>query len=1775
MPRIPFRSFGKPLRIRPKADPVDLFGNPVHMPEPSPTPRMDRPTNLRMPDARIDPEGFGQPRGASPIEELLAKFDVKHQAVTTPDKYGQVRDLGPDPIATIQQLIHQDTAMEARARIPKPPPKVLVSEGGRISKMRPDPVVRSAYRPTTPAQAQSDFNARRPDEIDQITRIVGDHPEIEDFSHRASDVVDPVFSEDIPPEAFAAGDRIEEFLRSNVESPKFPRKETPGLPYFGIIDRLKGDQKPQALNIGPAEDVDILHKTFNRAYAPGEIEKMLTTGMDPTEAGETVSKIGSLATRMPRESFIKLMQDAAEGGIQPDRTGFGILDEALSLTGPNDGPSRKAVGSASLPIEVLDQPRASAPQPRRRRILDELTETSESVGDPLSRRTALLDEIRSPETGWGREAQSRQRAFEEAKRGTSDVTKRIKRQWVGTPRTESPHSLRDDIGNPVKMTPWGEHKLSFAENPMGREVGVNVGETVEVAGSPLRGKILAITGGPKKIDTELTKMAARGQGDQKNWAGSADDLDFSNPDLYTTTQINSKIGFHKDAKPYLQRKQALKPQVARVEMADGSVRSVQLSRLKRVSATQSVDDPNLRAELADIRRLLAQPGVDGSDLVQRSAKLPPDIAPITRGGVSAGNPAGSKKPFFGLGRDYPTAGGNYRVRHQDFKENPVEREGIPKGEFDDMGIDEALRKGIIKEKPKARRTNQVILDDATVKKVGKSAPLAKHGTIDGAEGGRWKEPPEIGSVHRIVDKGKHILVQVDEVLPTPNQKISVKWTPKYQLAGKNWVKYVAPGALALGGLLASEDDAEAARIPINPKMKLDITAGAAPTISVPNLPRKYATARAIYDTFFPAVEGSRKLEKTKTVVDPENAPHNVLPLNIRGGQAAQEAYTTQIQQDLQAIHKDTDLRNAFEASTRYKSYQNALNIAKDKARMARAQAADLYAKGEDDQADAQIARAMGFEDRLKNKKVVPSGYDDAMIAQELATLESHMTPQEKQAVATAQKGMYAITRKLLKESLDEGLISQEQFTFYAGRGDSYLPMYRLSELFDPESGALIKKQYLDTQDMRANNARVSLLDEDVIDQELMGSDKPTIHPIVGLVKYIDGLTGEIQRNKAAKATLRFYEQYQPQIEQMIPSAPEMAMYRMKKLGNEKPTGDPPEGQAFVGFMDKGLPVYYTVDKDLATTLTYVEPEILRGAPALTKQARALAHMFTASANPAFMATQVPMDVISALIKPNYTKYDKSAFIMDVPGFLGRLSKEVLANYVQKWSGGKVNPQGLRNQTYAAEPQRAMASSGSVNTYLDPKTKVLGFFRGVLSQEQGIARKLMRSVIEAGSQVQDKLLEPLEKGIKNTTYDTLRNRGFGANEAGADTRTMGGSPDFQRYGTLTQRYKNDILFLNPAVQGLASMIESGNRNPAQWAKTATISGIAMAAVAAHNSGFVDDQGRPEIDKVPMADRQNNLIWFHGEPELQSNGDLRVPYIKIPMPHELRTLMSPVMAVLNHIQDPQYSPGQGVLDIASNVIPIGQGKLDASSPGEFVGSVGRKFAGSLNPLYRYPLEVGTGTEFFSNTPIVGSRVAGNMPEYQSTMRTPPGSVAAGKALGVSPDRLNHLLKTVAPGLGEMALEGVGLLTNATPERLTAPLESPTEQSRNAPITGMVNRRFNGALTTNADLSRKKNQFFDFAEAAGQAARTIGSQSNRNPWELQNIPDHVKIMAGVNPSIVELRNALSEIDQAREIITRSPDFSPEEKHARLRELFQTEERIIAGSQTIIAKIQSQLGR
>lgn len=1053
-------------------------------------------------------------------------------------------------------------------------------------------------------------------------------------------------------------------------------------------------------------------------------------------------------------------------------------------------------------------------------------------------------------------------------------------------------------------------------------------------------------------------------------------------------------------------------------------------------------------------------------------------------------------------------------------------------------------------------------------------------------------------------------VRQGSVVQTPyGTKEVVQIKPGKNKRGENVLKLLLRGVvgtgLALGAMqdYTPEDAEHIGETPvstagiriIDPKMLKISRAQRAPVVTESGISSLVGAKEAILDRKAKLTQGGfeadlRDSMKRGGTANPEKNPAFGLQGIIEGGGSLMEKHLDDVRR-LVAPVLDADAEDLMHAILNYRAMRNTWDLVEDKIAKGDAEAASILASGAPD-ADTRgmqiLADLNDMKSRVAKNEVVAEGYTKEELDYRLAELKATNDPALVRKAEAAVQGFFKKTREILDLAYREGLVDKAWYDEYAGRGD-YMPIYRIMELYDEANNERIRRPGSTFGDPKTST-RLNLTKEVEINQELRGSPRLPEHPTRNLINLIQGVTNEIQRNRGAKQTLDFYAEHG--------NKPHM----QKKFGGfynvvpaKNPDAEPPPNRAYVGYMEDGKPKVFEADVEFAQAMKEFHPDVNKALFAAgPKLFQRWAQILSAGANLPFIASQITMDPMSALMNLHFTKYQNSG----IPGKfavegLGLLLGSLAGNVSKNIAKAGARPFGRAAAIKAEDavegvmqkilPRRkefhqSPAQSRPLGTFTDAVDQVYGT-KAIRDEKGGKFAKFERGAFQAAQLIQDTFLTPLEEATKYTSYAMMRERGFGPVEATYQTRVFGGSPDWNQRGTKIEPVMPYVMFINPALQGLARMYTAVKVHPKSYAKAATYAGAALAALYGHNSKFTDAEGNREIDKIPMETWANNFIYIIPDeadeatiqrmasagvidPDIRTTGSKRYTTIKIPMARELATTLRPFMVAMRESGDTKdvYSAGQAVMDMVNPLIP-GGGSVNVGNPQ----SVLDRGVASLNPMFRYPIEaLGTGRYSFSGTPIVGSRVAGNIPEYQSTLRTHPTWTAVGKATGTSPDYLQHFAQTFGGGTAEM-LAGVAKPFVAAPEDdPLAPIRSDAETAAQTPVLGPVIRRFMDPGVSDQTVIDERTRFYNVANAIKQATATLSTQEARNPWELQKMlqsrPDLLK-MDALNPQMVKWQNQLSDFDKKRELITRSPEIPPQEKQKMLQMLWNGERRFFQG--------------
>ena len=432
-------------------------------------------------------------------------------------------------------------------------------------------------------------------------------------------------------------------------------------------------------------------------------------------------------------------------------------------------------------------------------------------------------------------------------------------------------------------------------------------------------------------------------------------------------------------------------------------------------------------------------------------------------------------------------------------------------------------------------------------------------------------------------------------------------------------------------------------------------------------------------------------------------------------------------------------------------------------------------------------------------------------------------------------------------------------------------------------------------------------------------------------------------------------------------AGDKALTAAEKMGMAHEIGSPEKGSVWI--MRGGKQVHYRVDDDmLLDALTSLNYNGIKGRA--MDAMRLFKHVLTAGVtmSPTFRVRNLARDTMSALA------------VSDDAGW------NPLVNIAQGWKGTGKN---------AETNIRLLAGGGKIHygTLLD-------------GQQANNAKRLVREKI-AGH---DQILDTREKignafkdawewwkdvGDKSETinravlYENARKAGKNHLEASYEARdlldfTMGGKWTSVRFLTST------VPFMNARLQGLYKLGKAGRNNPARFA---AVTGTVALASALNYLLQKDD---PEYQQLP--DWVRDTYW-----PVKFGGKM----VFIPKPFEVGAMGSVVERVTELAVGGDDYKAKDFAHTLANII------------GDQL---------SMNPI---PQMIRPAAEAAANYDIFRGRDIDNMgderlsPKYRTGPTTSAGAIAVGRAINVSPKRVEHMVRGYFGWLGQQALNVSDLL------------------------------------------------------------------------------------------------------------------------------------------------------
>jgi hypothetical protein len=282
----------------------------------------------------------------------------------------------------------------------------------------------------------------------------------------------------------------------------------------------------------------------------------------------------------------------------------------------------------------------------------------------------------------------------------------------------------------------------------------------------------------------------------------------------------------------------------------------------------------------------------------------------------------------------------------------------------------------------------------------------------------------------------------------------------------------------------------------------------------------------------------------------------------------------------------------------------------------------------------------------------------------------------------------------------------------------------------------------------------------------------------------------------------------------------------------------------------------------------------------------------------------------------------------------------------------------------------------------------------LKTNKSIFRKILSSP-KNGLEFMNKVAE---ESTRLARFKRGIDRGEDVLEAAFQSRDI--TIDFAKSGNSMKTLNAVIPFLNAGVQGTEKMLRIFKNNP----KEAIIGATMLASTPAlmlhlHNRELEDYKDIPQFEKdtnwIILARDRTQAEKLNGEPLVG---------IKIPKPFFIRPIANTTGAFLDYVD--QTNP-QTLTEFLANTLeevsPVG------------IPFTGRFFSGVTPPLFQAGLESVTNKNLFTGFPIVPRSLEGVEPGEQFKETTPNIYVKLGRALNVSPLKIENAVRTTTGGVG----------------------------------------------------------------------------------------------------------------------------------------------------------------
>lgn len=657
--------------------------------------------------------------------------------------------------------------------------------------------------------------------------------------------------------------------------------------------------------------------------------------------------------------------------------------------------------------------------------------------------------------------------------------------------------------------------------------------------------------------------------------------------------------------------------------------------------------------------------------------------------------------------------------------------------------------------------------------------------------------------------------------------------------------------------------------------------------------------------------------------------------------------------------------------------------------------------------------------------------------------------------------LYQYQTDLLEYAKDSELITPEGFSKMTTLNKYYVPFHRVMELAG--SKGLLGRGVVNLKE---------------IFKQIRGSQREIIRPSESIVKNTYTILDACERNQIATALVKLAEMHPEDLGKFVEKIPPVMVkltgVSLKDLGimTDEPGGvervidifrpsilNPSEN--IIRVMRKGKKSYYQVDPDLYKSLAATDRESTNMLIKILSYPARWLRLGAVALSPEFVVRNPVRDAFTAMV------YSKGGFIPGLDTLRGVMSILGQDELYWKWKISEAEHSALvsLDREYLQKNIRDL-----IATYSKKLTNVIRHpleHARILAEIGEEATRIgeYRLVLGGGRRW---FLAAEKLGDMPLKSRMLR--------AGVAARQV--TLDFSRLGAKTKAVNSIIAFWNANVQDLDKIARSFKDHPFRILYK-VIAGITIPSILLYLANKDDarvnevSQWQKDIFWIVTTKHITKERWDKMETKERSAFAKRYPIFRIPKPFTLGILFGTVperMLDYAYKEDPEAF--KGLFKTVSKAV----------NPG------------FIPTAFLAPMEAITNYSLFLDRPIEPMGIKRLLPEQRYTQYTTETSKLIGKALGISPTKIEYFLRGYWGSLGRVGMETLDLMLRTV--KLVPKPKGPTPTLADIPmVRGFVVREPAGSA------SEALNEFYELYEKSQMAEATIKDLIKKRDKELVN--------------------------------------------------------------------------